>query len=673
MNVNIKSANDLRSLFLKFFQQKSHAVIPSASLIPENDPTVLFTTAGMHPLVPYLLGAKHPMGTRLTDVQKCIRTGDIDDVGDPSHLTFFEMLGNWSLGDYFKKEAISWSWEFLTSPEWLGIDKDRLAFSVFAGNEDCPRDEEAANLWREMGVKDDHIFYLPKENNWWGPAGLTGPCGPDTEMFIITDKEPCGPDCSPACSCGRYLEIWNDVFMQYDKQADGSFKPLKQKNVDTGMGLERTYCVLMGAKSVYETDIFAGILAKIGELSGKTYGENEEVTKSFRIIADHMRTATFIIGDDRGVTPSNVDQGYVLRRLIRRAVRHGMQIGMPEGSTPQIAKVIIDQYGDVYPELRRNEAHILEQLKLEEDRFQRTLKKGTSEFEKVFNNVKRATDAFNALEAKFREAFEGEEGRKLAEAMQVAQNVGSTLRPTPEMVEIIENVKKFREALETIRDFGEKMKKYAGSFGTIDGRSAFKLYDTYGFPIELTMEMAHEKGIEVDEKGFEERFKQHQATSHAGAEQRFKGGLADNTEETAKLHTATHLLHAALRKVLGNEVAQKGSNITAERLRFDFSFGRKMTPEEIAEVERLVNEAIQAKVPVTCEEMTVDEAKAQGAIGLFTSKYGERVKVYTMGNFSKEICGGPHASNTGDLKSFKIKKEESSSAGVRRIKAVIGQ
>ncbi len=673
MNVNIKSANDLRSLFLKFFQQKGHAVIPSASLIPENDPTVLFTTAGMHPLVPYLLGAKHPMGTRLTDVQKCIRTGDIDDVGDASHLTFFEMLGNWSLGDYFKKEAISWSWEFLTSPEWLGIDKDRLAFSVFAGDGDCPRDEEAASLWREMGVKDDHIFYLPKENNWWGPAGLTGPCGPDTEMFIITDKEPCGPDCSPACSCGRYLEIWNDVFMQYDKQADGSFQPLKQKNVDTGMGLERTYCVLMGAKSVYDTDIFADILAKIAELSGKSYGESESVTKSFRIIADHMRTATFIIGDDRGVTPSNVDQGYVLRRLIRRAVRHGMQIGLPEGSTPQIAKVIIDQYGDVYPELRRNEAHILEQLKLEEDRFQRTLKKGTNEFEKVFNNIKRASDAFNELDAAFLKLLEGEEGKRLADAMQVAQNVGSTLRPTPEMVEIIEDVKKFREALSTILAFGEKVKKYAGVFGTIDGRSAFKLYDTYGFPIELTMEMAHEKGLEVDEKGFEERFKQHQATSHAGAEQRFKGGLADNTEETAKLHTATHLLHAALRKVLGNEVAQKGSNITAERLRFDFSFGRKMTPEEIKEVERLVNEAIQAAVPVTCEEMTVDEAKAQGAIGLFTSKYGERVKVYTMGEFSKEICGGPHASNTADLKSFKIKKEESSSAGVRRIKAVIGQ
>ena len=439
------------------------------------------------------------------------------------------------------------------------------------------------------------------------------------------------------------------------------------------MGLERTYCVLNGAKSVYDTDIFAGVLAKIAELSGKQYGADEDTTKSFRIIADHMRTATFIIGDDRGVTPSNVDQGYVLRRLIRRAVRHGMRIGMPEGSTSQIARVIIEQYGEAYPELTRNQAHILEQLALEEDRFQRTLKKGTNEFEKVFQNVRRAADAFDSLEAKVRDALGGEEGKKLAEAMEVAQNVGSTLRPTPEMLEIIEEIKKFREALATINAFGEKIKSYAAAFGTIDGRSAFKLYDTYGFPIELTLEMAREKGLNVDEKGFAERFKQHQQTSHAGAEQRFKGGLADNSEETAKLHTATHLLHAALRRVLGNEVAQKGSNITAERLRFDFSFGRKMTPEEIAEVERLVNEAIKAGYEITCEEMTVDEAKSQGAIGLFTSKYGERVKVYTMGDFSKEICGGPHAKNTADLKSFKIKKEESSSAGVRRIKAVIGQ
>ena len=588
---------DLRAMFLKFFQDHGHAVISSASVIPENDPTVLFTTAGMHPLVPYLMGQKHPAGTRLTDVQKCIRTGDIEDVGDFSHLTFFEMLGNWSLGDYFKKEMIPWSWEFLTSEKYLGLPKDRLAFTVFAGDKDCPRDEESANLWRSCGVADDHIFYLPKENNWWGPAGVTGPCGPDTEMFIITDKEPCGPDCSPACSCGRYLEIWNDVFMQYNKKEDGTFEPLAQKNVDTGMGLERTICVLNGKKSVYETDLFENILGKIAELSGKTYGEDEATTKAFRIIADHMRTSTFIMGDDRGVSPANVDQGYVLRRLIRRAVRYGMEIGMPEGFTGEIAKVIIEQYKDVYPELKRNEAFVLDQLALEETRFAKTLKQGNREFEKLAQRVKD---------------------------------------------------------------------------GRIDGESAFHLYDTYGFPVEMTCELAKDAGLTVDMEGFKECFKKHQATSQAGAEQRFKGGLADHSAQSARLHTATHLLHAALRKVLGDEVAQKGSNITAERLRFDFSFGRKMTKEEIAEVERLVNEAIDAHAPIVCEEMTVPEAQAQGAIGLFTSKYGENVKVYTMGPYSKEICGGPHATNTGDLKSFKIQKEESSSAGVRRIKAVIG-
>ena len=588
---------DLRAMFLKFFQDHGHAVISSASVIPENDPTVLFTTAGMHPLVPYLMGQKHPAGTRLTDVQKCVRTGDIEDVGDFSHLTFFEMLGNWSLGDYFKKEMIPWSWEFLTSEKYLGLPKDRLAFTVFAGDQDCPRDEESANLWRSCGVADDHIFYLPKENNWWGPAGVTGPCGPDTEMFIITDKEPCGPDCSPACSCGRYLEIWNDVFMQYNKKEDGTFEPLAQKNVDTGMGLERTICVLNGKKSVYETDLFENILGKIAELSGKTYGEDEATTKAFRIIADHMRTSTFIMGDDRGVSPANVDQGYVLRRLIRRAVRYGMEIGMPEGFTGEIAKVIIEQYKDVYPELKRNEAFVLDQLALEETRFAKTLKQGNREFEKLAQRVKD---------------------------------------------------------------------------GRIDGESAFHLYDTYGFPVEMTCELAKDAGLTVDMEGFKECFKKHQATSQAGAEHRFKGGLADHSAQSARLHTATHLLHAALRKVLGDEVAQKGSNITAERLRFDFSFGRKMTKEEIAEVERLVNEAIDAHAPIVCEEMTVPEAQAQGAIGLFTSKYGENVKVYTMGPYSKEICGGPHATNTGDLKSFKIQKEESSSAGVRRIKAVIG-
>jgi len=590
-------SSELRSMFLKFFKDHGHAVISSASVIPENDPTVLFTTAGMHPLVPYLMGAKHPAGNRLTDVQKCVRTGDIDDVGDFSHLTFFEMLGNWSLGDYFKEQMIPWSWEFLTSPEYLGLPKDRLAFSVFAGDADCPRDEESAQLWRNCGVADDHIFFLPKENNWWGPAGITGPCGPDTEMFIITDKEPCGPNCSPACSCGRYLEIWNDVFMQYNKKADGTFEPLEQKNVDTGMGLERTICVLNGKKSVYETDLFADILKKISELSGKEYGSDEMTTRAFRIIADHMRTATFIMGDDRGVSPSNVDQGYVLRRLIRRAVRYGMGIGMPEGFTGEVAKVIIEQYKDVYPELKRNEAFVLEQLSLEESRFARTLKQGNREFEKL---------------------------------------------------------------VEKVQD------------GQIDGVSAFHLYDTYGFPVEMTEELARERGLTVDMDGFHDCFRRHQATSQAGAEQRFKGGLADNSEQSARLHTATHLLHAALRKVLGPEVAQKGSNITAERLRFDFSFGRKMTKEELAEVERLVNEAIQSHTPVTCEEMTVAQAKEQGAIGLFESKYGEKVKVYTMGPYSKEICGGPHAQNTGDLVSFKIKKEESSSAGVRRIKAIIG-
>ena len=651
--MNIQSANELRSLFLRFFEEKGHARIPSASVIPENDPTVLFTTAGMHPLVPYLMGEKHPMGTRLTDVQKCIRTGDIDEVGDPSHLTFFEMLGNWSLGDYFKKEMIPWSWEFLTSPDWLGLDPDKLAFTVFEGDADCPRDEEAANLWRAQGVKDENLFYLPKKHNWWGPAGITGPCGPDTEMFIIRDQPPCGPNCSPACDCGRYLEIWNDVFMQYEKQADGTFIPLKQKNVDTGMGLERTYCVLMGAKTVYETEIFARIIGRIEELSGAKYGQDEETTRAIRIISDHMRTATFIIGDDRGVTPSNVDQGYVLRRLIRRAVRHGMKLGMPAGFTCEIAGVIIDQYKAVYPELERNGAHILEQLKLEEERFQRTLKKGQAEFEKVYGNMMRKKDAFTALKA----------DRANPDAVAAALR---QLPPSPENLPVIEKVK-----AGTIDDAA--IDALLKGCAVMDGRSAFKLYDTYGFPVEITCEMAAEKGIAVDVDGFNERFKKHQENSHAGAEQRFKGGLADHSEQTARLHTATHLLHAALRKVLGPEVAQKGSNITAERLRFDFSFGRKMTDEEKKEVERLVNAYIQAAAPITCEEMTVAEAKAQGAIGLFESKYGERVKVYTMGEFSKEICGGPHASNTGDLKSFKIKKEEASSAGVRRIKATIGE
>ncbi len=592
------TSGELRSMWLNFFKSKGHAVIPSASVIPENDPTGLFTTAGMHPLVPYLLGSKHPAGTRLTDVQKCIRTGDIDEVGDASHLTFFEMLGNWSLGDYFKKEMIAWSWEFLTSPEYLGLDKDKLAFTVFEGEGDIPRDEEAANYWMENGVKKENIYFLPREHNWWGPAGQTGPCGPDTEMFIIKDQPPCGPDCSPACSCGRFLEIWNDVFMQYNKTADGQYVPMAKKNVDTGMGLERTVCTLNGCKTVYETDAFTNIIAKISELSGKNYDDDEATTKAFRIVADHLRTSTFIMGDPRGVSPSNVDQGYVLRRLIRRAVRFGMGLGMPEGFTAEIGKVVINQYAEVYPELKQNENFVLEQFKLEETRFARTLRQGEREFEKAVSRM--------------------------------------------------------------------------GENKVIDGVVAFNLYATYGFPIEMTRELAKEHGLTVDEAGFEKHFAEHQKSSHAGAEQRFKGGLADSSAQSARLHTATHLLHAALRRVLGDEVAQKGSNITPERLRFDFSFGRKVTKDELAQVEALVNEWIKADVPVVMTETTVEDAKKEGAIGLFESKYGERVRMYTMGEYSKEICGGPHASHTGELVSFKILKEESSSAGVRRIKAVIG-
>ena len=590
------TCNELRELYLKFFESKGHTVIPSASLIPENDPTVLFTTAGMHPLVPYLLGEKHPAGTRLTDVQKCVRTGDIDEVGDASHCTFFEMLGNWSLGDYFKKEAIAWSFEFLTSEEWLGIPKERLYFTCFAGDENAPKDTESAQYWMDNGVEESHIFFLPKENNWWGPAGLTGPCGPDTEMFIDTGKPACGPDCSPACDCGKYLEIWNDVFMQYNKKEDGTFEPLKQMNVDTGMGLDRTVCTLQGKKSVYDTEAFTGILAKIAELSGKEYGSDDETTRAFRIIADHIRCATFILGDHNAVTPSNTDQGYILRRLIRRAIRFATKLGIAEGNLYKVAEQVIDQYKAVYPELDKNKDRIIDELNLEEGRFQKTIASGMKEFEKLVTYLKDTT---------------------------------------------------------------------------IPGKSAFRLYDTYGFPLEFTMELATEKGFTVDVEGYDAAFKKHQKLSHAGAEQKFQGGLADHSEQTAKLHTATHLLNAGLKHVLDESVNQKGSNITAERLRFDFNFPRPVTKEELKQVEDFVNEAIAAAVPVVCTEMSVDEAKALGAVGVFEAKYGDVVKVYNIEGWSKEICGGPHANNTADLHHFRIVKEQSSSAGVRRIKAVI--
>lgn len=584
----------LRDKYLGFFKERGHAVIKSASLIPENDPSVLFTTAGMHPLIPYLLGQKHPNGTRLTDVQKCVRTGDIEEVGDDSHLTFFEMLGNWSLGDYFNRESIKWSYEFLTSPEYLGLDVNRLSVTVFAGDDDAARDEDSARVWQECGIPKERIYYMPKKNNWW-IAGTTGPCGPDTEIFWDTGKPACGKDCNPSCDCGKYLEIWNNVFMQFNRQADGTYLPLVQKNVDTGMGLERTVCVLNGMKSVYDIDLFQGALEKIQQLSGKIYGTDDKTTKAMRVIADHVRTATFLLGDPVGVTPSNVDQGYVLRRLIRRAVRMANSLDMPKGSIAQIAEVYINVYKDAYTELTENASKIVDELNKEEEKFSKTLVSGEKEFLKVISHIQ-------------------------------------------------------------------------GSI--VPGGTAFKLYDTFGFPVEMTIELAAENGFTVDVEGFKTKFAEHQAKSHAGSEQRFKGGMAEGGgQETTFLHTATHLLQAALRRVLGDEVKQKGSNITPERLRFDFSFGRPMTAEEIAETERLVNEAIARKLPITCEEMTVEEARKMGAIGLFGDRYGEVVKVYTMGDFSKEICGGPHADNTGDLAHFVITKEQSSSGGVRRIKA----
>lgn len=592
------TSEKLRELYLGFFKDKGHAVIPSASLIPENDPSVLFTTAGMHPLVPYLLGEKHPAGTRLTDVQKCVRTGDIDEVGDPSHCTFFEMLGNWSLGDYFKKEMIAWSFEFLTSEKYLGIPVEKLAVTVFEGDDDAPRDTESAEYWEKAGIPKDKIFYLPKKNNWW-IAGTTGPCGPDTEMFIDRGTPKCSPECSPACDCGKYLEIWNDVFMQFERHADGSYTKLKQKNVDTGMGLERTLSILNGVPTVYDTDVFDGAKAEIEKLTDKKYGENEEITKAFRIILDHVRTATFMLGDTKGVVPSNVDQGYVLRRVIRRAVRYGRVLGLPPLSLKDIAAKFVEKYGNVYPELVKNSETVYRELLKEEEKFSKTLTEGLKEFNKVITHI--SGDVF-------------------------------------------------------------------------PGKTAFRLFDTYGFPIEMTAELAKERGFTLDKKGYDEAYKKHQEQSHAGSEQKFKGGLAEQNDTTARLHTATHLLNAALKEVLkDNGINQRGSNITVERLRFDFNFDRKLTAEELKAVEEKVNEAIKENVPVTMEEMTVEEAVKQGAVGIFTDRYGDKVKVYTIGKYSKEICGGPHAATTGELGSFRIIKEEASSAGVRRIKAVIGE
>ncbi|OIO52154.1 alanine--tRNA ligase [Candidatus Peregrinibacteria bacterium CG1_02_41_10] len=608
-------ARELKQKYFQFFQQKGHRLIPSAPLVPENDPTCLFITAGMHPLVPFLMGETHPEGKRLVNAQKCIRTGDIEDVGDNTHNTFFEMLGNWSLGDYFKEEAISWSWEFLTDPKWLGLDPNKLYVTVFQGDQNVSKDTEAILLWQKQFKKagvtareNERIFPLPKEDNWWGPAGQTGPCGPDTEMFYDTGREKCDKQCKPGCHCGKYVEIWNDVFMEYNKKlkvkseklkvAEYEYELLKQKNVDTGMGLERTTAVLNGFDNVYATELFQPILKKISQLSNVKCQLSNVPS---RIIADHLRSAVFLIAD--GVLPSNLDQGYVLRRLIRRTIRQAKLLEIQTSFTAQIAQVVIDEYKEDYPALWQQHEKILETLNKEEAQFHKTLASGIGEVKKLLEKKK-----------------------------------------------------------------------------VLSGKEAFYLYETYGFPLEMLEEEIKTQGFKLENVNlfrdeFVEALKHHQQRSRAGAEGRFAGGLADHSEKVTKLHTATHLLNAALKKVLGDHVYQKGSNITEERLRFDFPHPQKLTMEELRKVETLVNEQIQKGLPVEKLETSFEEAEKMGAVGVFKDRYGERVKVYCIGKdcdrFSLEVCGGPHVDNTKKLGYFKIIKEEAVGAGVRRIKAVL--
>jgi alanyl-tRNA synthetase len=579
----------LKGLWKKFFTKHGFTQIQNSSVIPENDPTVLFTTAGMHPLVPYLLGEPHPQGKRLTDYQKCIRTGDIDSVGDPSHLTFFEMMGNWSLGDYFKQESIAMSYEFLK--DVLGFDMNKISITVFEGEDGIPRDEEAAAAWEKAGIPRERIYFCSREHNWWGPAGETGPCGPDTEIFYDTGKPASSEHCDPTCSCGKYLEIWNNVFMQYNKTKDGTYEPLKAPNVDTGLGLERVIGLLQGKNNVYETELFADVIAKVEELA-----KTPNISSS-RIIADHLRASMFMIID--GVRPSNVEQGYVLRRLLRRVIRHMRKVEFDPNQIDVLVETFVGIMTEMYPEVPANKETIVAVIVEEKDKFLKTLEHGEKEFAK---NVQRA------------------------------QNEGKD---------------------------------------KLEGPVVFRLYDTFGFPPEMTAELAEENGMTINMEEFEALFKEHQDKSRAGSEAKFKGGLADHSEKTTAYHTATHLLHKALQMVLGEHATQKGSNLTAERLRFDFANPQKVTKEELQQVEDIVNEQIKRDLVVTCEEMSLEEAQAAGATGLFAAKYGDKVKVYTIGDFSKEICGGPHVERTGGMGHFKIKKEEGVAAGIRRIKAVL--
>ena len=585
------SSDKLKKLYLEFFQKKGHEIIANASLMPENDPTALFISAGMHPLVPYLLGQRHPSGRKLVNVQKCLRTSDIDEVGDSFHLSFFEMLGNWSLGDYFKEESIPWSYEFLTSEEWLNIDEEKLSVTVFAGDEKIPRDTESARIWEGLGIPKDRIFYLPREDNWWGPIGSTGPCGPDTEIFYDTGKEPCGSECKPSCSCGKYNEIWNNVFMEYNRTPDGEYELLEQKNVDTGMGVERTVAVLQGKDNVYETEILAPLVNGIRDLSGIDVISEDQV-RSVRIICDHSRAATFLLAE--GIVPLNVEQGYVLRRVIRGAIRHGKLLGIEEEFLSLLSQIIIETYSEDYPHLKSNEDFIVTELKKEYKKFNNTLARGLNRFNRIARNEKK-----------------------------------------------------------------------------IDGKDAFLLYQSFGFPIEITRELGKENGIFVDVDGFYEESEKHQKVSRVGADKRFGSGLADTSEATVRLHTATHLLNEALRRVLGKDITQKGSNITQKRLRFDLNFDRKLTDREIRDVEDIVNRKINEALPVKRIETTLDEAIRMGSQAVFEQRYGEKASVYSIGGFSVELCSGPHVENTGELGRFKIIKEEGISAGVRRIRAVL--
>ena len=602
------NARDLKNNFIEFFKSQNHVEIPSASIIPENDPTTLFISAGMHPLVPYLLGQSHPLGKRLVDVQKCIRTGDIDEVGDTYHHTFFEMLGNWSLGDYFKKDMISFSFDFLTKT--LNLPKDKLAFTCFAGDDDAPKDEDSFTYWQSLGISVDRIAYLPKKNNWWGPAGSSGPCGPDTEMFYWTGEGDAPKIFDP--SDNRWLEIWNDVFMQYNKTADGKFLLLEKPNVDTGMGVERTTAVLSGLSDNYMTDIWQPIIKKIGELSKMDYGDKNDsdyikdnkqcwvdVRKSIRIIADHLKAAVFMIAD--GVEPSNKERGYVLRRLIRRAVRQGKLIGIENNFCSVIAETILDNqknYAGTYPELDSNKNKILETLESEETKFRRTLNKGLNEITKLITRQK-----------------------------------------------------------------------------SVSGKEAFDLYQSFGFPVEMIEEELKKNSLSLDLSEFNRLKEAHQKQSQTLSAGKFKSGLADNSEIITKYHTTTHLLHAALRKVLGEHVQQGGSNITSERLRFDFSHSEKVTEEQLKKIAEIVNEQIKLKLPVTVESMKFVDAENSGALAFFGAKYPEIVTVYTVGDskdyFSREVCTGPHIENTQVLGTFEILKEESAGSGKRRIYAIL--